>query len=213
MREFHNKRNFLANLILFVCLFRTSSSISFHLEPDSKKCLRDEVHKNVLVVGNYELEEATSVKTNIEVIDSKGHTLFRKEEITTGKFAFTTEDYEVFDVCFHTSVIGQGGHEVRREAKLVLKHGVEAKNYDDVAKAEKLKPMEMELSRLEDLAESIVNDFAYMRAREEEMRDTNESTNTRVLYFSVFSMSCLVVLAIWQIFYLRRFFKAKKLIE
>ena len=31
--------------------------------------------------------------------------------------------------------------------------------------------MELELRRLEDLAESIVNDFAYMRAREEEMRD------------------------------------------
>ena len=42
-----------------------------------------------------------------------------------------------------------------------------------VGKAEKLKPMELELRRLEDLAESIVNDFAYMRAREEEMRDTN----------------------------------------
>lgn len=36
-----------------------------------------------------------------------------------------------------------------------------------------MKPMEMELRRLEDLAESIVNDFAYMRAREQEMRDTN----------------------------------------
>ena len=42
-----------------------------------------------------------------------------------------------------------------------------------IGKAEKLKPMELELRRLEDLAESIVNDFAYMRAREEEMRDTN----------------------------------------
>jgi hypothetical protein len=42
-----------------------------------------------------------------------------------------------------------------------------------VAKAEKLKPLEVELKKLEDLAESIVNDFAYMRAREEEMRDTN----------------------------------------
>ncbi len=42
-----------------------------------------------------------------------------------------------------------------------------------VGKAEKLKPLELELRRLEDLAESIVNDFAYMRAREEEMRDTN----------------------------------------
>ena len=33
--------------------------------------------------------------------------------------------------------------------------------------------MELELRRLEDLTEAIVNDFAYMRAREEEMRDTN----------------------------------------
>ena len=33
--------------------------------------------------------------------------------------------------------------------------------------------MELELKKLEDLSEAIVNDFAYMRAREEEMRDTN----------------------------------------
>ena len=45
-----------------------------------------------------------------------------------------------------------------------------------LAKAEKLKPLEVELKRLEDLSESIVNDFAYMRAREEEMRDTNGKT-------------------------------------
>lgn len=42
-----------------------------------------------------------------------------------------------------------------------------------LAKVEKLKPMELELKKLEDLSEAIVNDFAYMRAREEEMRDTN----------------------------------------
>lgn len=41
----------------------------------------------------------------------------------------------------------------------------------------------------------------------------SESTNTRVLYFSIFSMCCLIGLATWQVFYLRRFFKAKKLIE
>lgn len=56
---------------------------------------------------------------------------------------------------------------------LVLKHGVEAKNYADLAKAEKLKPLEVELRRLEDLSDSIVQDFMYMRQREEEMRSTN----------------------------------------
>lgn len=33
--------------------------------------------------------------------------------------------------------------------------------------------MELELRRLEDLTKSIVDDFTYMRTREEEMRDTN----------------------------------------
>ena len=45
--------------------------------------------------------------------------------------------------------------------------------FSQIAKVEKLKPLEVELRRLEDLSESIVNDFAYMKKREEEMRDTN----------------------------------------
>ncbi|KAK6039883.1 hypothetical protein COOONC_22610 [Cooperia oncophora] len=94
-----------------------------------------------------------------------------------------------------------------------MKHGVEAKNYDDLAKAEKLKPLEVELRRLEDLSDQIVKDFAFMRQREEEMRNTNESTNSRVLYLSIFSMFCLLALAIWQVMFLRNYFKAKKLID
>ncbi|VDO37651.1 unnamed protein product [Onchocerca flexuosa] len=94
-----------------------------------------------------------------------------------------------------------------------MKRGVEAKNYNAVAEAEQLKPLEVELRRLEDLSDSIVQDFAYMRQREEEMRTTNESTNSRVLYLSIFSMLCLLSLAIWQVLYLRRYFKAKKLID
>jgi len=50
--------------------------------------------------------------------------------------------------------------------------------------------MEMELRRLEDLAESIVNDFAYMRAREEEMRDTNG--NEAIVCICVIFCACRV---------------------
>lgn len=39
----------------------------------------------------------------------------------------------------------------------------------------KLKPIEVELKRLEDLSDAIVKDFSIMRKREEEMRDTNGS--------------------------------------
>ena len=49
---------------------------------------------------------------------------------------------------------------------LATKHGVEAKNYEGLGDAAKLKPLEVELKRLEDLSESIVQDFAHMRQRE-----------------------------------------------
>ena len=43
----------------------------------------------------------------VQVADSKGHTLFRKEAAIKGRFAFTTEDYDMFEVCFYTIITGQ----------------------------------------------------------------------------------------------------------
>jgi len=201
----------ILTLIAVICL-STVNSLMFMLSPNNKKCLREEIHKDVLVTGEYELSDAPGQTATLKVTDSKGHVLYNKDDATKGKFAFTTEEYDMFEICFE-SKMPHGVHGGDREVTINVKRGVEAKNYGDIAKAEKLKPMEVELKRLEDLSESIVNDFAYMRAREEEMRDTNESTHSRVLYFSIFSMCCLLGLATWQVLYLRRYFKAKKLIE
>lgn len=206
----------LLSALLFLFLLGPSSvlGISFHLPVNSRKCLREEIHKDLLVTGAYEITDqsggAGGLRTHLKITDSAGHILYAKEDATKGKFAFTTEDYDMFEVCFESKGTGRIPDQL---VILDMKHGVEAKNYEEIAKVEKLKPLEVELRRLEDLSESIVNDFAYMKKREEEMRDTNESTNTRVLYFSIFSMFCLIGLATWQVFYLRRFFKAKKLIE
>ena len=56
-------------LLLFSSLLLRSEAISFDLEPDSKKCLREEVHKDVLVVGEYELEHSYVQRTDVEVTD------------------------------------------------------------------------------------------------------------------------------------------------
>jgi len=201
----------MLKLILIVASISCATCIQFMLDSGKRKCLKDEVHKNVLVTGEYKVGEAGSEgKVHLLVTDMKSHVLYTKEDATSGRFGFTTEDYDRFEVCFISQGAEQG---VAREVTLVLKHGVEAKNYEETGKVEKLKPLEVELRRLEDLSESIVNDFSYMKEREEYMRDTNESTNSRVLYFSVFSMCCLFGLATWQVLYLRKYFKSKKLID
>lgn len=199
-------------LTVAAAFLSAADGIMFHLQPNTQKCLREEIHKDVLVTGEFEIQETPGQKVDIQVTDSKGHHLFMKEEADTGKFIFNTEDYDVYEVCF-ISRVPPTQRGIQQDVTLNTKHGVEAKSYEALGEAAKLKPLEVELKRLEDLSESIVQDFSYMRQREEEMRDTNESTNSRVLYLSLFSLCCLIGLATWQVLYLRKFFKAKKLIE
>ena len=40
----------------------------------------------------------------MQVTDSKGHTLYTREEAEEGKFAFTTDDYDTYEICFMTKV-------------------------------------------------------------------------------------------------------------
>ena len=58
------------------------------------------------------------------------------------RFAFTTDKTDMFSLCFYSRVPRdmQGG---RHEVFFSTKHGVEAKNYEDMGDAAKLKPLEV----------------------------------------------------------------------
>jgi hypothetical protein len=53
----------------------------------------------------------------------------------------------------------------------------------------------------------IVAEMDYLRSREQKLRDTNESTNTRVKWFAFSTMGMLVALGAWQVVYLRAYFR------
>merc|ERR1712212_359644 len=79
-------------LAYLVTLVSNIHSISFSLSAQSKKCLKEEVHKNVLVTGEYLVSEA-KIKTHLTVTDTNGHVLYKKNDAKKGKFAFTTDQY------------------------------------------------------------------------------------------------------------------------
>ena len=125
-------------LILVVALFACVSSIQslmFHLPANTRKCLKEEIHKDILVKGEYDVTEIAHHQTKLEVTDSKNHILYVKESATKGKFAFTTDEYDVFQVCFETKITMQqrGMENLIKEVSLTLKHGSEAKDYENVS--------------------------------------------------------------------------------
>lgn len=60
----------MARLRLFILLplvFHSVASISFFLPIRTRKCLKEEIHKDVLVTGEYEISEQANSKVNLKV--------------------------------------------------------------------------------------------------------------------------------------------------
>ena len=50
-----------------LALTTRSLAISFRLEPEVRKCVKEEVHKDVLVVGEYRLSDVPGQRTDLVV--------------------------------------------------------------------------------------------------------------------------------------------------
>uniref|UniRef100_A0A8I5T0V7 GOLD domain-containing protein n=1 Tax=Pongo abelii TaxID=9601 RepID=A0A8I5T0V7_PONAB len=122
-----------ALLLLFLLGPSLVLAISFHLPINSHKCLCEEIHKDLLVTGTYEISDQSggtgSLCSHLKITDSAGHIFYYKENATKGKFAFTTEDYDMFEVCFESKGTGRIPDQL---VILDMKHGVEVKNYKEI---------------------------------------------------------------------------------
>ncbi|KAE8692614.1 Transmembrane emp24 domain-containing protein p24delta4 [Hibiscus syriacus] len=88
----------------------------------------------------------------------------------------------------------------------------QVKDWESVARKEKIEGVELELRKLEAAVEAIHENLLYLRDREAELRTTSENTNARVAWFSIMSLGICIAAACLQIWYLKRYFQKKKLI-
>jgi len=214
----HQRCSFERCILATFCLLLTlnlAAPFSFDLILDKEKCFWEDLGKDVVVLGEYQLSPSYNTLATIEVQALlNGVIVWRKEGATEGTFAFTTVESEKISICF----TDKSKADIRnpqthiRQASLKLKTGVQAKDYSAVAKRDDLKPIELEMLKLEDLIQELNDDMKYFQHRDNLMRDTHESTNSRVLWLSFISLLTLIGLGIFQILYLKRYFKQKKLI-
>ncbi|CAM9020363.1 hypothetical protein WICANDRAFT_63290 [Wickerhamomyces anomalus NRRL Y-366-8] len=197
-----------------------ASAVALHFEIDAVEetrppmCIRDFVSEGQLVVVN--IHSSGSVGDgqvlNFNIRDSVGNEYRKKKDFAGNvRVAFTAHSSAAFDVCFQ-NVLQQRGRKLSRELEVDIEAGSAARDWNAIQAAEKLKPVEVELRKVEELTDEIVGELEYLKAREERLRDTNESTNRRVRNFSIVIIIALISLGGWQIRYLGNYFKAKHII-
>ncbi|PNP44050.1 hypothetical protein TGAMA5MH_04335 [Trichoderma gamsii] len=181
-----------------------------------ERCIRNFVGSDTLVVVTSTVDgyKGDGMLVNIHVRDAIGNEYGRAKDVAgESRIVFTSHADAAFDVCFEN--LFSGNTKPRQNLRVVeldIDIGADAKDWSAIQATEKLKPVEAELRRIEELTGEVVREMEYLRSREQKLRDTNESTNNRVKWFGVGTTWLLVILWAWQIMYLRAYFRSKHLI-
>ncbi|ABN64597.1 predicted protein [Scheffersomyces stipitis CBS 6054] len=214
--------NYFSYLFILVNFLIASTSALFMdlpaLPNPERVCVRDFVQEEQLVVVNIKTDGRVGdgQRLELQIVDSIGNKHRHKQDVAgTYRVAFTSHHNAAFDVCFTNHVDkSYKGHNGKfsREIELEIESGAAARDWNAIQATEKLKPIELELRKVQEMTEEIATELQYLKRREERMRDTNESTNSRVKWFSILVIVSLVGLGGWQIQYLRHYFKVKHII-
>ncbi|KAG4948214.1 hypothetical protein JHK82_041396 [Glycine max] len=200
---------------LFLFFFSTSGALWVTVPPFSTKCVSEEIHNNVVVLGDYAVVDTGNDHSNNSTISVKvtspyGNNLHHMENISIGNFAFTTRESGNYLACFWVGHSERAGGDV--SVNLDWKTGIAAKDWDSVAKKEKIEGVELQLRKLEGSVEAVHENLIYLRGREAVVRNVSESTNARVVWSSFMSLGVCIAVSVLQLWHLKRYFHKKKLI-
>lgn len=87
-----------------LCLLQNGLAIMFNLNPNTQKCLKDEMQPKELIMGEYDVTGVPGQRVDYIIKDSQGHILNQKEDVTRGKFSFSSENFETYEICFTSRV-------------------------------------------------------------------------------------------------------------
>lgn len=190
-----------------------SDAIWLNLPATGTKCVSEEIQNNVVVLADYVVvsEDHSHIPTiSVKVTSPYGNNLHNRENVTYGQFAFTTHEAGNYLACFWVDGHNPGGGDV--SVNIDWKTGIAAKDWESVARKEKLEGVELELRKLEGAVEAIHENLLYLKTKEAEMREVSEKTNSRVAWYSIMSLGVCIVVSGLQVWHLKQFFQKKKLI-
>ncbi|KAJ7965589.1 Transmembrane emp24 domain-containing protein [Quillaja saponaria] len=203
----------LTLLCLATRLVPQAEAIWLTIPSTGTKCVSEEIQNHVVVLADYyvvddAVEGHHSPTISVRVTSPFGNNLHHNENVTHGQFAFTTSENGNYLACFWVDT-KQG---VGTTVSLDWKTGIAAKDWESVAKKEKIEGVELELAKLEGAVQAIHDNLIYLKSREAEMREVSETTNARVAWFSIMSLGVCILVSLLQLWHLKRFFLKKKLI-
>ncbi|SBT41207.1 transmembrane protein Tmp21 homologue [Plasmodium ovale wallikeri] len=202
-------------LLIFLGLFVNGVEIYITLRPNKLKCIKERINKDTLVVSKFRTDNKNSLASifiyDIDV-NERNFTFSQKQPIFETinkhdiKTAFTTFYSSSYSFCAYNKT------KKLIDVHFEIKYGTEARDYTKIAKTEHLNEATVFLKKIVDRMNIFHVNLKKIKADEEKEKKSNDKLNDTLMWFSMINILIIIIAAILQDFYFKRFFTSKKII-
>lgn len=210
------------SLVLLI-LAPAARAVYFYIDNASPKCFYEELPKDTLVVGHYKAEQPPQSSQDLSILVTVDETFDADHRVVStkggadGKFTFSAADSGDHRICFTPSHAGGGGWfsggGSNGEGGIKMTLDLAIGETSTIESTDKGKIGEI-VGKVRDLNARLMDirrEQVFQREREAEFRDQSESTNARVVRWTLLQLVVLGVTCAWQLSHLRAFFIKQKL--
>ncbi|KAJ7368027.1 emp24/gp25L/p24 family/GOLD-domain-containing protein [Mycena albidolilacea] len=187
-------------------LFLLPTLLSAHLidvDAGKKECFFEDLHQHDKMTVTYQVGGGGHLDIDFWLSDPDNRLLGKQIRQSTGTLSITAEKDGRYEYCFSNQMSAIADKIVSFNVHGIIYVGEDA---DVVA------PIEREIRSLASGLQSVKDEQEYIVVRERTHRNTAESTNSRVKWWSVLQSVVLFLVVGWQIYYLKSFFEVKRVI-
>ncbi|KAJ1588850.1 hypothetical protein NDA11_007518 [Ustilago hordei] len=194
----------LAFALLLILTLSTTPAEAHMIEllPHSKECFFEDLHHGDQMTLTYQVGGGGHLDIDVVLYDPKSRPLFKQDRKDTGTYSFTAQDDGRYTYCF--------SNEFSSISDKTVSFNVHGIIY--VPDEGDMLPIEKEIRDLAAGLQAVKDEQEYLVIRERVHRNTAESTNIRVKWWSIIQGFILVAVCSCQIYFVKRQFEVRRVV-
>ncbi|KAI8974705.1 COPII-coated vesicle protein [Pilobolus umbonatus] len=190
-------------LFLLALLVPCVYSLSVIIPEKTVDCYYEELEKGEKMTISYQVSDGANLEIDFFIKNPRGDTLLNTVKTTANSHSFSADHAGRYIYCFSNDSPSS------TEKRVTFNIHENIQKIQDSLK-EHTDPLEREIAELAESIFAVKAEQEYIVVRERQHRDTAESTNSRVKWWSIAQLALLVSVCFWQVYYLKRFFEVKR---
>ncbi|XP_050353238.1 transmembrane emp24 domain-containing protein 2 [Nymphalis io] len=194
---------------ILTTLFSHTNCYTITVDAHAEECFFENVEADTKMGLSFEIAEGGFLDIDVKITGPDGNIIHSGQRESSGIYTFSAATSGRYTYCFSNQMSTMTPKVVMFNLEVGEPPNKNANEKVEEVNHNKLEDMIKELGTT---LKTVKHEQEYMQVRDRIHRAINESTNSRVVMWSIFEASVLLVMTLGQVYYLKRFFEVQRVV-